>query len=72
MSWNKLLQSHKVHRHATSSQELTEIRRLVARDLADAAIPTIAGLLPPITRRFRQRRWLLLVPDTEWCLVIIA
>ena len=39
MSWKKLLQENKVHQHRTSIQELTEIRRLVARDLADAAIP---------------------------------
>ena len=42
MSWNKLLQSNRVHRHTTSPQELTEIRRLVARDLADAAIPALS------------------------------
>ena len=38
MSWTKLLQDGKVHRHRTSAQELGEIRRLVARDLADAAL----------------------------------
>ena len=42
MSWKKLLQDNKVHRHTTSLQELTEIRRLVARDLADAAIPALS------------------------------
>jgi hypothetical protein len=42
MSWKKLLQNNKVHRHTTSLQELTEIRRLVARDLADAAIPELS------------------------------
>jgi hypothetical protein len=42
MSWKKLLQSNSVHRHTTSRQELTEFRRLVARDLADAAIPTLS------------------------------
>jgi hypothetical protein len=42
MSWKKLLQRHKVHRHTTSLPELTEIRRLVARDLADAAIPALS------------------------------
>jgi hypothetical protein len=77
MSWKKLLQSNKVHRHTTSRQELTEIRRLVARDLADAAIPPspkIAASLPSITRRFRQRRWLSRAPDTESpaCLATIA
>ncbi|MGD0293516.1 MAG: SAV_6107 family HEPN domain-containing protein [Terracidiphilus sp.] len=38
MSWKKLLQDNNVHRHATSRKELAEIRRLVARDLADAAL----------------------------------
>ena len=42
MSWKKLLQDNKVHRHTTSRQELTEIRRLVARDLADAAISALS------------------------------
>jgi uncharacterized protein (UPF0332 family) len=42
MSWKKLLQDNKVHRHTTSLQELTEIRRLIARDLADAAIPALS------------------------------
>ena len=42
MSWKKLLQDNKVHRHTTSRQELNEIRRLVARDLTDAAIPALS------------------------------
>ena len=42
MSWKKLLLDNKVHRHTTSRQELAEIRRLVARDLADAAIPALS------------------------------
>jgi hypothetical protein len=42
MSWKKLLQENKVRRHRTSIQELTAIRRLVARDLADAAIPALS------------------------------
>jgi hypothetical protein len=42
MSWKKLLQSNSVHLHTTSLQELTEIRWLVARDLADAAIPSLS------------------------------
>jgi uncharacterized protein (UPF0332 family) len=42
MSWKQLLQDNKAHRHTTSLQELTEIRRLVARDLADAAIPALS------------------------------
>ena len=42
MSWKKLLQDNKVHRHTTSLQELNEIRRLVARDLTDAALPALS------------------------------
>jgi len=41
MSWKKLLQENRVHRHTTSRKELAELRRLVARDLADAGL---AGL----------------------------
>ena len=41
MSWKKLLQDNKVHRHATSRKELAELRRLIVRDLADASL---AGL----------------------------
>lgn len=42
MSWKKLHQENKVHRHRTSIQDLTEIRRLVARDLSDATIPVLS------------------------------
>ena len=42
MSWKKLLQSNSVHRHTAGRQELSDIRRLVARDLADAAIPALS------------------------------
>ena len=42
MSWKKLLQEHKVHRHRTSLQEINELRKLIARDLADAAIPALS------------------------------
>jgi hypothetical protein len=42
MSWKKLLQDNKVHAHTTSLQELNEIRRLIARDLSDAAIPALS------------------------------
>ena len=42
MSWKKLLQSNSVHRHNASRQELSDIRRLVARDLADAAFPALS------------------------------
>jgi hypothetical protein len=42
MSWKKLLQEHKVHHHRTSTQEIAELRRLIARDLADASIPALS------------------------------
>lgn len=42
MSWKTLLQSNKVHRHSTSVQEVSELRRVIARDLADAAIPALS------------------------------
>jgi hypothetical protein len=42
MSWTKLLQDGKVHRHKTSGNELAEIRRLVQRDLADAGLPGLS------------------------------
>ena len=42
MSWKKLLQEHKVHAHATSRQELAELRKLVARDITDAALPALS------------------------------
>jgi len=41
MSWKRLLQGSKVHLHTTSRKELNELRRLIARDLADAGL---AGL----------------------------
>ena len=41
MTWTKLLASHGVQHHRTSKKELDDIRGLVARDLADAAV---AGL----------------------------
>lgn len=42
MSWKTLLQSNKAHRHTTSAQEISELRRVIARDLADAAIPALS------------------------------
>ena len=41
MSWTKLLASKEAQRHKTSKKELDNMRALIARDLADAAI---AGL----------------------------
>ena len=42
MSWKKLLQERKVHHHRTTIQEVSELRRLIARDLADASIPALS------------------------------
>jgi hypothetical protein len=42
MSWKKLLAEHKVHTHSTSKKELDALRAVVARDLADAAIPGLS------------------------------
>lgn len=42
MSWKKLLQDRKVHHHRTTIQEISELRRLIARDLADASIPAVS------------------------------
>jgi uncharacterized protein (UPF0332 family) len=42
MSWETLLQAGRVHRHTTSRNELTELRRLIARDLADAALTVLS------------------------------
>jgi hypothetical protein len=42
MSWETLLKEGRVHRHTTSRKELTELRRLVSRDLADAALTALS------------------------------
>lgn len=42
MSWKTLLQGNKVHQHRGSLQEIIELRRLIARDLADSAIPALS------------------------------
>ena len=42
MTWKKLLGQGRLHRHATSLSELRELRRLIARDLADAGIPELS------------------------------
>jgi hypothetical protein len=68
MSWKKLLQENKVHRHRTSIQELNEIRRLVARDLAEPLSQRslkIGASPPHTTLRCRPARWSSCVPDTE-------
>jgi uncharacterized protein (UPF0332 family) len=42
MIWLQLLAKREVVPHTTSAQELSNIRALIARDLADAAIPTLS------------------------------
>ena len=43
MSWTKLLAEQRIHPHKTSKQEISSLRKLVERDLKDAAL---AGLSP--------------------------
>lgn len=42
MSWKKLLEEHKVHHHRTSVQEVSELRRLIVRDLSGASFPALS------------------------------
>ena len=42
MSWTRLLAERKVHAHQSSKQELDELRAVVRRDLADAALPALS------------------------------
>jgi hypothetical protein len=42
MSWTKLLAARKIHTHQSSKQELDELRAVVRRDLADAALPALS------------------------------
>lgn len=42
MSWKQLLSARRVHTHATSKAELDELRAVIRRDLADAAIPALS------------------------------
>lgn len=43
MSWKQLLARGEVKAHQTSKQELDNIRSLIARDLADAALPGLSA-----------------------------
>ena len=43
MTWTKLLANRDVQRHRTSKKELDDIRALIARDLADAAITALSA-----------------------------
>src|ERR1700761_4193012 len=42
MSWKQLLAARKIHTHQSSKQELDELRAVVKRDLADAALPALS------------------------------
>jgi hypothetical protein len=42
MSWKSLLAAGRVQRHVTSKQELDDLRSVVDRDLADAALPGLS------------------------------
>jgi uncharacterized protein (UPF0332 family) len=42
MSLKKLLQQGKLHAHSTSPAELNELRRIIARDLSDAALQALS------------------------------
>jgi hypothetical protein len=43
VSWTKLLSSRDAQRHKTSRQELSNMRALIARDLADAGVPGVSA-----------------------------
>lgn len=42
MSWKSLLAARKIHPHQSSTQEIDELRAVVRRDLADAALPALS------------------------------
>lgn len=42
MSWKSLLAAGRLQRHTTSKQELDDLRSVVDRDLADAAVPGLS------------------------------
>ena len=43
MSWKELLVKGEVKTHQTSTQELDNIRKLIARDLADASVMALSA-----------------------------
>jgi hypothetical protein len=43
MSWRQLLANQRVRKHATTRQELDNLRLLIARDLKDAALPGLSA-----------------------------
>lgn len=43
MTWQDLLNQRKAQPHQTSRQEIADLRAVVARDLADAAVPQLSA-----------------------------
>jgi len=43
VTWTKLLSGRDAQRHKTSRQELSDMRTLIARDLADAVVPGVSA-----------------------------
>jgi hypothetical protein len=64
VTWTNLLANEGAQKHKTSKQELDNMRALIARDLADAALLAfrqIGDSRRPITLHSRPRIWLSLV-----------
>jgi uncharacterized protein (UPF0332 family) len=43
VSWTQLLEDKAAQKHVTSKQEVTQMRELIARDLADADVPGLSA-----------------------------
>lgn len=43
MSWQTLQAAHKIKAHSTSKRELDDLREVIARDLADAAVAALSA-----------------------------
>jgi hypothetical protein len=43
MSWTTLQRQNRIRPHTTSKRELDDLRSVIARDLADAAIPSLSA-----------------------------
>jgi len=42
MTWNQLFQQNRLQRHSTNKQEIDQLRQVIARGLADAAVTAIS------------------------------
>lgn len=49
MNWQQLSAANRVRSHATSRQEMTDLRAVIARDLQDAALSGTTGAAVLIT-----------------------